>query len=42
MNGEPDFSDMDTCDWCGGYFLPEDMSGEHCRECAANLLDGMS
>lgn len=27
------------CANCGGAFLPEDMDGEHCRECAAELFD---
>ncbi len=26
------------CENCHGYFLPEDMSGEHCLECTAELF----
>lgn len=29
---------MRTCDNCGGEFLPEDMDGDHCRECAEELF----
>jgi hypothetical protein len=27
------------CAYCLGAFLPEDMDGEHCRECAAELFN---
>jgi len=27
-----------TCEHCQGRFLPEDMDGEHCRECAAEIF----
>lgn len=26
------------CAFCGGAFLPDDMDGEHCRECAGELF----
>ena len=35
---EPD-ANMRTCEWCEGQFLPEDMDGEHCRSCAADLFE---
>lgn len=27
-----------SCAHCEGLFLPEDMDGEHCRECAGELF----
>lgn len=27
-----------TCDYCGGEFLPEDMDGDHCFDCADELF----
>jgi len=39
---DPDFHDtddgFDACAWCGGDFVPDDMDGEHCRQCAADLF----
>ena len=26
------------CQNCGGHFLPGDMNGEHCRECASEIF----
>lgn len=26
------------CDNCGGLFLPEDMDGDHCAECAEQIF----
>jgi len=31
---------LSTCQWCDGKFLQEDMDGEHCRECAQEILEG--
>lgn len=28
------------CEWCDGSFLPDDMDGEHCGGCAADLFEG--
>lgn len=30
---------MGICECCEGSFLPEDMDGEHCAECASSLFD---
>ncbi len=29
---------MKRCDYCEGFFLPEDMDGDHCVECAGDLF----
>lgn len=29
---------MQECANCEGLFLPEDMNGEHCRECADEIF----
>lgn len=30
--------DLVECAFCEGLFLPDDMNGEHCRECASELF----
>jgi hypothetical protein len=37
---DPERAGVSTCEWCGGDFLPEDMDGEHCRECAHEIFEG--
>lgn len=29
-----------VCVWCEGEFVPCDMDGEHCHECADKLFNG--
>lgn len=29
---------MVVCEFCEGVFLPEDMEGEHCRDCVVELF----
>ena len=29
------------CDACAGDFLPEDLDGDHCRDCADELFGDM-
>jgi hypothetical protein len=29
---------LNACVWCEGMFVPSDMEGEHCRQCAAELF----
>ena len=36
---DPERQGMRSCDWCGGDFLPGDMDGDHCRECAAEIFE---
>ncbi len=42
MNGTAPLDDpldhMRTCDHCEGAFLPDDMDGDHCRECSDMLF----
>lgn len=38
MSWEPNLNGMVMCDNCGGDFLPEDMDGDHCGECAAEIF----
>lgn len=34
-----DDEEFETCEWCGGKFVPEDMDGEHCIDCAVALFE---
>ncbi len=40
----PDYIDphegLVECGWCEGMFVPDDMTGEHCRDCAEKPFDG--
>lgn len=38
MNDDGPFDGLVECQNCNGHFLPDDMIGEHCRECAADLF----
>lgn len=29
---------MVRCEWCLGDFLPEDMDGDHCFDCAQEIF----
>lgn len=36
----PDHNEaLKHCEWCEGFFLPDDMDGEHCRGCADDPFD---
>lgn len=37
--GDDPFDAFDVCANCSGDFLPEDMDGEHCLECASELFE---
>ncbi|WP_255352644.1 hypothetical protein [Novosphingobium sp. MBES04] len=32
--------DPQSCEWCGGDFLPDDTTGDACAECAEDLSRG--
>lgn len=36
--GDDPFDALIECANCGGDFLPEDMEGDHCRQCVAELF----
>lgn len=39
MSDEDNIYDgMVQCAWCEGWFLPDDMDGEHCRECTHEIF----
>src|SRR3546814_16935706 len=40
--GDDPFDALIECANCGGDFLPEDMDGEHCCECAEELFGGVN
>lgn len=40
--GDDPFDAFVECAYCGGDFLPDDMEGEHCRECADELFGNVN